>query len=221
MELDGRLQATATHHSLFVYPADGEQHQLFLISALNIIGRDDSCEVVVRDRFVSRRHARIELSETGAKLLDEGSRNGLSVNGRIVPPEVGIDLKSGDRVDLGQSHFVYQQLDGSETVPAGTEISEPRKRIVVSVNSREVFIDGVQLPHQLSRLEFNLLALLWESAGKVCTRNALGAELWGTGNYTYDMLHQLVHRMKRKLELPASDDSLLVSVPGVGYMLRV
>jgi pSer/pThr/pTyr-binding forkhead associated (FHA) protein len=43
------------------------------ISQNVLVGRDPSCDVVLTDGSVSRRHARIELRETGWAVIDQGS----------------------------------------------------------------------------------------------------------------------------------------------------
>ena len=64
----------------------------------------------------------------------------------------------------------------------------------------EVWIDGRRLGQKLSVLEFKLLGCLYARANAVCSRDEIGTELWGDGAYIYEMLHQLVHRLKRRLE---------------------
>lgn len=50
-------------------------------SALNIVGRDPACDVIVNDIAVSKRHMTIELSDAGVFVEDMGSANGTWVNG--------------------------------------------------------------------------------------------------------------------------------------------
>ncbi|MDX1503892.1 MAG: FHA domain-containing protein [Thermoanaerobaculia bacterium] len=49
-----------------------------------LLGRDPSCDVVLDDLRVSRRHARLVVTEDGGELRDLGSKNGVSINGHTV-----------------------------------------------------------------------------------------------------------------------------------------
>ncbi len=65
----------------------------------HVIGRADECSIVIVDELVSRRHARLIVTETGVRLEDLGSANGVFVNEvRVRRP---YDLDSGDRVVIG------------------------------------------------------------------------------------------------------------------------
>lgn len=56
---------------------------LFVISQPEtIIGRDESCDVAVRESTVSRRHARFLLKDDGVYVEDLASKHGTFVNGR-------------------------------------------------------------------------------------------------------------------------------------------
>jgi len=71
-----------------------------------IVGRDATCDIViVGDLQVSRRHAQIQWTAQGYEVVDLGSANGLLVNGQRVPRAT---LRSGDRIRLGNTEFVYQ-----------------------------------------------------------------------------------------------------------------
>jgi pSer/pThr/pTyr-binding forkhead associated (FHA) protein len=63
-----------------------------------ILGRDPTCDVVVTDPTVSRRHAQLTFRDGVWVLQDLASRNGTAVNGERVGRMV---LHSGDVVALG------------------------------------------------------------------------------------------------------------------------
>jgi hypothetical protein len=68
------------------------------------IGRDAGCDLVLGDRTVSRRHARLDRSTDGWLLGDLGSTNGTLLNGwRIAGP---VALRPGDRVSFGAMTFI-------------------------------------------------------------------------------------------------------------------
>jgi DNA-binding winged helix-turn-helix (wHTH) protein len=68
---------------------------------------------------------------------------------------------------------------------------------------------------RLSLQEFELLSLLASRYGRICTREELGTAIWGRGNSDLNMLHRLVHRLKRKLGPELG--SMVVSVAKRGY----
>ena len=74
-----------------------------------IIGRSLDCHLTLEDPLVSRRHARIVVDETGARIEDMGSRNGVRVNGAVIHDPVA--LRNGDRVRIGTQDFVFCCVD--------------------------------------------------------------------------------------------------------------
>jgi pSer/pThr/pTyr-binding forkhead associated (FHA) protein len=82
---------------------------------LVIIGRaPKACDLVILDREVSRRHAKIERTETGFVITDLGRKNGTSVNGSLLSePHL---LQDGDQIILAFSvKLVFVGSD--ETAP--------------------------------------------------------------------------------------------------------
>lgn len=69
------------------------------------IGRDASCDVVLRDPSVSRTHARIEPKGRFYVIRDNGSTNGTMVNSRVVSLHV---LEQGDLIRVGK--FIVKVL---------------------------------------------------------------------------------------------------------------
>jgi pSer/pThr/pTyr-binding forkhead associated (FHA) protein len=75
---------------------------------------DEFCAVSwrpVRDVSVSRFHAFLKSGDGGGlQIQDAGSTNGTAVNGRPAPPRgegAPLELKSGDRVRIGQVHLTF------------------------------------------------------------------------------------------------------------------
>ncbi|WP_199732653.1 MULTISPECIES: sigma 54-interacting transcriptional regulator [Corallococcus] len=64
-----------------------------------LVGRDEPADLRLKDESVSRRHARILVTEEGARVVDLGSHNGTLVNGRQV--EGAHLLLSGDVLSFG------------------------------------------------------------------------------------------------------------------------
>ncbi len=84
---------------------------------------------------------------------------------------------------------------------------------------REVSVDGE--PVHLRPLEYKLLLLLAENAGRVLTHRQILAEVWGPAHAThthYVRVHMA--ELRKKIEIDPARPTLLVTEPGVGYRLR-
>jgi len=76
---------------------------------VTVIGRSVDAHLTIEDPLVSRKHARMVVSGTGAHIEDLGSRNGVKVNGAaIVRPT---PLRNGDRVRIGTQELVFCEVD--------------------------------------------------------------------------------------------------------------
>jgi two-component system KDP operon response regulator KdpE len=84
---------------------------------------------------------------------------------------------------------------------------------------REVTIDGRQV--HLTPIEYKLLALLAQHAGKVLTHRQILKEVWGP-SYATQTHYVRVHmaELRKKIEADPAQPKLLVTEQGVGYRLR-
>ena len=86
------------------------------IFALNeeslIIGRETAANLCIADASVSRRHAKIEKTDSGFVLTDLESLNGSFVNDLPVKSRL---LEHGDRVRIGDSQFLFLTHEGDVT----------------------------------------------------------------------------------------------------------
>jgi DNA-binding NtrC family response regulator len=76
------------------------------LDSLVRIGSDESNDLVLSDPTVSRRHVEIERKEQGLLLRDVGSRNGTTLDGRVV---IGAYLSPGDKVALGKTRIAVKE----------------------------------------------------------------------------------------------------------------
>jgi hypothetical protein len=74
-----------------------------------VVGRSDTCDAVVSDPRVSRRHALIWRRDGHARIRDLGSSNGTAVDGMAVGSDPA-DLESGAVVSLGGVSFRFEEL---------------------------------------------------------------------------------------------------------------
>jgi DNA-binding response OmpR family regulator len=76
-------------------------------------------------------------------------------------------------------------------------------------------------PIPLTKLEFRLLQLLVANVGHTLPVDRVTGHVWGfRGSGDRQILKQLVHRLRRKIERDPASPAYLITVPGVGYMLR-
>jgi two-component system KDP operon response regulator KdpE len=84
---------------------------------------------------------------------------------------------------------------------------------------REVRVVGREV--HLTPIEYKLLVVLAENAGRVLTRRRLVERVWGPGypETTHNVVVRIAH-LRSKLEADPRRPQLLITVPGVGYRLR-
>ena len=86
----------------------GELPAIYLEQDLIVIGKmETAADVVLPVSTVSRVHARIRKKQDGFYLADLNSRNGTSVNGRMLKPEEEYLLQDEDQVDFAQARYIF------------------------------------------------------------------------------------------------------------------
>lgn len=74
---------------------------------------------------------------------------------------------------------------------------------------------------RLTSMEFRLLHLLLANAGRTLSPERITSHVWGyRGMGDKQLLKQLVHRLRRKIEPDAANPKYVVAVAGVGYALH-
>ncbi|MGH1343991.1 MAG: FHA domain-containing protein [Nannocystales bacterium] len=114
-----------------------------LTTGSTTIGRSESADLTLTDDGISRRHAKIAISEDDiANLIDLDSTNGTFVNGTRVDMVI---LREGDRVQVGPDatlRFVYQTRDdlkpNRDEVPLSKREIEVARHVALGLTSQEV-----------------------------------------------------------------------------------
>lgn len=70
-----------------------------------VIGRMSSNDVVLSDPNVSRKHAELRRDGSSWRIVDLGSTNGTTVNGKPGPEHL---LRDGDRLNFGTSELIFR-----------------------------------------------------------------------------------------------------------------
>lgn len=96
---------------LKIYPVEPGAGLVPIVGDSAEIGRDTTCEFVVNDSSVSRRHAKITKKGTDFFVEDLDSTNGTWVNESKIS---NLKLCSGDRIRVGTSIFKFLNADNVE-----------------------------------------------------------------------------------------------------------
>ncbi|AXG80655.1 response regulator transcription factor [Streptomyces paludis] len=117
---------------------------------------------------------------------------------------------------LARIHAVSRRTTGADEAGPGPEAAQLLGRLTLELPTRRVSVDGVAV--QLTRKEFDLLALLAQRPGVVFGREQIISEVWRTSwEGTGRTLEVHVASLRGKLGMPA----LIETVRGVGYRLVV
>jgi hypothetical protein len=188
-----------------------------------IIGRDSSCDIVVADRQVSRRHARLTQTPHGILLEDLGSKNGTNRNGELlIDPVILLD---GDSIQIALAQtFLY--LSSDATLPLDGELVSPSVArggsLRVDKRSHRVWIKGIEITPPLSMSQFKMLELLYEHQGRVVSRQQLIEVVWGSEEaiqVTEQALDAMVRRLRERLADLDATHEYIVTVRGHGLRL--
>jgi DNA-binding response OmpR family regulator len=106
---------------------------------------------------------------------------------------------------------------------AGMENATPLAagRVQLDVEEHTVRI-GSHSPVRLTKLELRLLQMLVANAGHTVSSDRLLMQVWGhKGAGDRQLLKQLVHRLRQKIETDPAAPAMLQTAPGAGYRLVV
>lgn len=197
--------------------------QRWIISETISIGRDESCDIVIPDRQVSRVHARLILNQSGVWLEDLSSKNGTYCNGKKILDRVLLQDSDSLQIALVQE-FVFFSSDA--TLPLGessTEIGASNKgRLSIDQRSRQVWISGMEVQPALSASQYRLLKILYDQQHKVVSRQDLILSVWGEEEIqgvSEQALDALIRRLRDRLASVDPGHEYIITVRGHGLRL--
>jgi DNA-binding response OmpR family regulator len=92
--------------------------------------------------------------------------------------------------------------------------------LALDLEAHTLSVSGTD-PLRLTRLETRLLQILIANVNRVVNTERLLTHVWGhRGSGDRQLLKQLVHRLRQKLEQNPSAADLLQTESGIGYRLR-
>jgi pSer/pThr/pTyr-binding forkhead associated (FHA) protein len=198
--------------------------QRWMLRKNTTVGRDVTCEIMIPDRQVSRRHAILSISPYGVILEDLGSKNGTHLNGQIIESEVL--LKDGDVIQIALAQqFTFLSSDATIPLEFSLDSESPLEmvgRLRLQKRSRQVWVGNKEVIPPLSVSQFQLLEILFENQGKVVTRREVIQKIWGEDN-AYEVSEQaldaLVRRLRDRLASVDPNYSYITTVRGHGLRL--
>ncbi len=190
----------------------------------SVIGRDADCDIVIPDRQVSRRHARLHRVDNGFEVEDLGSKNGTHVNG--APLTAPHRLQDGDLIQVALvARLAYIGSDATvplriETTADGGVVSVGQLRLDGA--SRRVWLSEREVDPPLSVPQFRFLELLFQHPGQVCSRDDVIHAVWpeasGAG-VSEQAIDALVRRVRDRLAELDPGHMYIVTVRGHGFRL--
>jgi DNA-binding winged helix-turn-helix (wHTH) protein len=189
-----------------------------------MVGRDETCHVVIQNRQVSRYHARFSNLSYGVQLEDLGSKNGTHINGhQLVEPVI---LQDGDKIQIAYAQqFLFMSSDSTIPLELPAEIQEATnvtRLLRLDKRSRRVWIGDEELLPPLSVSQYQLLELLSDNPGQVVARSELIQAVWGQEDavgVSEQALDALIRRLRDRLAAINPRHAFLVTVRGHGLRL--
>ena len=214
--------------------------RIILRTTIIKVGRSVSSpfDIVIRadDIQASREHATMTL-EDGTWYIEDTSRNGTVLDGKVLIKERSA-IRGNDRIQIGTT-FDYTFKLIHETSQSATPVDVVQKASLAAAvaqpavpppepqpprltgiwisPSAAIWRDGLRLPISLSRTEYRLLKYLSHHVGDVREYEDVITAVWG-GLRDKDSLHELIYRVRRKIEPNPSTPKYLVIRSGIGVV---
>ncbi|MBI4790128.1 MAG: winged helix-turn-helix domain-containing protein [Chloroflexi bacterium] len=192
------------------YLVDQGGRKFLLGDPITSLGRSPNCGVFMPERRASRRHAEIHWDGECCTLTDLASANGTFVNGRRVTGTH--KLADGDEIAIASAVFAFHD-------PASTLRNLKFPLLVVDTTCGEIWVN--RKPVSLSPKEQTLFDLLYQNAGRPCSKQQIAQAVWPEYQaevYDYQ-IESLVKRLREKLEPDPANPVLILTIHGRGYKL--
>ncbi|MDE2777039.1 MAG: FHA domain-containing protein [Chloroflexota bacterium] len=192
-----------------------------------VLGREESCDIVIPVRQISRQHLRIITEGGSAVVEDLRSKNGTWVNGyRLTGMR---ELEDGDEIRIAKD-IRLRFVGSGATAPSTTRVlpdvipssAMSGLRMMLDPETHEVRIKDEIIDPPLSLPQYRLLEILFASQGGVCSRNNVVDAVWpdtlGEG-VSEQAIDALVRRLRDRLSQVDSEHQYIVTVRGHGFRL--
>ena len=179
------------------------------------IGRDADCDIVLDDRQVSRRHARVVWRNDHYEIEDLGSKNGTHLNGRDVVGSQAV--RDGDEIQIAL-RYKLAFVDAGATAPLMLDGPVDRG-LRLDTAAHQAWVNGKQLEPPLSAQQYRLLELMIGSMG-VVGRDDIVRAVWPDvveGGVSEQSIDALVRRLRERLAELDVEHQYIVTMRGHGF----
>jgi DNA-binding winged helix-turn-helix (wHTH) protein len=196
--------------------------QVTLTRDNTILGRGDDCDILLPERAVSRHHIRIYKEGDAFYVEDLDSRNGTWINGEQL--KGARRLFDGDDIRLAMTVRI-QFVGSGATAPLPYEVPSNISggRLRIDADARRVFVNDLELDPPLSPPQYRLLEMLYNSGGRICTRDKVVEAVWpdviGEG-VSEQAIDALVRRLRDRLAEIDPQWQYILTVRGHGFRLN-
>jgi len=183
-----------------------------------IIGRDDTSDLVLADRQVSRRHASIRWNGKFYQVEDLNSTNGTHLNGNSASS--ALPLADGDELQIGFG-FRISFVDDGATAPLNTE--PVKSGLSIDMGNRTVRIDEQLLDPPLSPPQFHLLQILWNANSAIVSRDQIAESVWpedSIDGISEQAIDALVRRLRERIAEIDHENTYIATIRGHGFRLN-
>lgn len=202
-------------------PLEGQKWE---IREQMVIGREQTCDIAIVDRQVSRMHARLtNLGSGKVQLEDLESKNGTFYKGKQL--DQSILLEDGDIIQIALiQKFAFYISDATmpmeDLFPAQGSTTGA---IRLDPKSRRVWVNDEELNPALSAPQFRLLYALYNQSGKVVSRNELVNIVWEDElkeGVSEQALDALIRRLRNRLAQIDPTREFIATIRGHGIRLE-
>jgi len=163
-------------------------------------------------------------------LRDLESTNGTQLDGERITPGKSYPLTHNSTIGLGiakEGIRVLFRFKASPTTATARiedlaiDETSPANWLKIDEKRNEVWVDNKRIT--VSKKEYQMLLCLHKRTGKICSRDTIITEVWtevvDTEGVSDAAIDQMVHRLRNKVEVDASQPQRIISRKGFGYML--
>jgi len=187
-----------------------------------VIGRAPDADIVLEDQFASRHHAEIRYFDGAYRIYDLNSKNGVILNGRKLVGGGDDWLEDGVEIVLASTSFRFHDPSATVTAPSLIAVREPSLR--VDPTTRQVFVDGMLLDPPLSVKQFDLLWFLYQSRGRVVSKDEIAGAVWpeAQGDVYDANIDRMISRLRSRIEPESTTEPrFIATIRGYGYQMLI
>ncbi|HWR05536.1 FHA domain-containing protein [Sporomusa sp.] len=197
-------------------------------------GHTEKPDISFENKFISRKHCLLQISETAIILTDLHSKHGTLVNKQPVTPGLPIVLKHNDRIILAQGAAVLRYISPENPDDATLELNNTNYHSALSlpdtgklkldIPKRQCFVSSDRIA--LSPKEWQLLLLLYANCNQTVHYDDIRTNVWPERilraneipQVGLDEINLLIYRLRQKL---GSQGALIKNSRGVGCLLEL